>query len=423
MQDVAGGGTQMVMTSNTTTPTGTILERVEALRDVIREGGDEAQQLRRLPQHTVDALIDAGLFRATLPKALGGEDLSSMQTVEMIEAVSAIDASVGWNLMLGSEINAMAAGGMDPVLAKEVYLDNPRVVMCGGGGPGTQPSYAKRDPDGDGYRVWGQSTFISGCHNATWFFQAAPLLDDAGDVAKDANGAPIVKMWFLHRDQWEIIDTWDVAALRGSGSHDVRVVGGHVPEKFADVGLVTFPAHYDNPVFRMPVPLRLSYNKAAVSLGIAKGVLTEFDNLARTKVPMLSTTTLKDRPIAQYRYGHAMAVYRSARAYLMEAMTEIEDELHAGAPWPGAATTQNARLACTYAANACMELVDSVTNAAGTSAIYMANPLERKLRDAHGAATHRWTSHQLFTDLGRIFLGGDPGPEFDGSNSQSPRPS
>jgi alkylation response protein AidB-like acyl-CoA dehydrogenase len=414
------------MTTDTTIPPprlveGTALERVAALHDVIARGGDEAQRLRHLAEETVDALIDAGLFRFTLPHELGGENASVAETIDVLEAVAAIDGSVGWNLMLGSEINAMAAGGMDPELAREVYLDNPRVVMCGGGGPGTQPSYAKRDPDGDGYRLWAQSTFISGCHNATWCFQAAPLLDDDGEVALDAHGVPVFKMWFLHRDQWEIVDTWDVAGLRGSGSHDVRTVGGHVPEKFAGVGLVTFPPHYENPVFRIPVPLRLAYNKAAVALGVCKGALDEFVTLANSKTPLMSSSLLRERPIAQHRFGEGTAMYRAARSYLMDAMHDVEEELRAGAPWPGAATTQNARLACTHVANACMQVVDSITNAAGTSAIYMANPLERKLRDAHACATHRWVAHPLYGELGRIYLGGEPSVEFDGSNSQSPR--
>ena len=76
------------------------------------------------------------------------------------------------------------------------------------------------------------------------------------------NGVPTVKLWMLHRDQWEILDTWDVAGLRGSGSHDVVTEGGLVPARFADVDLVTVPPLYENPVFRIPVPLRLAYNKA-----------------------------------------------------------------------------------------------------------------------------------------------------------------
>jgi alkylation response protein AidB-like acyl-CoA dehydrogenase len=111
------------------------LERVAGLIDVIRDGGDRAQELRRLAPETVDALVDAGMFRFTLPSELGGENASVGETIEVLEAIAKVDASVGWNVLLGSEINAMAAGGMPKELAREVYLDNPNVIMCGGGGP------------------------------------------------------------------------------------------------------------------------------------------------------------------------------------------------------------------------------------------------------------------------------------------------
>ena len=183
---VAGSGQ-----TNAEAPRGSLLERVDKLRDVIRAGGDEAQLLRRCPTPTIEALIDEGLFRFAIPRELGGEDASVGETIEVLEAISAIDASVGWNVMLGSEINAMAAGGMAKDLAKEVYLDNPRVIMCGGGGPGTLPSKAVEQSDGS-YRVWGQATFISGCHNATWCFMIAPVVED--DSVKIVNGAPVMKL-------------------------------------------------------------------------------------------------------------------------------------------------------------------------------------------------------------------------------------
>ena len=102
-------------------------------------------------------------------------------------------------------------------------------------------------------------------------------------------------------------------------------------------------------------------------------------------------------------------------------MQDVEDELNAGAPAPGAETTINARLACTHGANICMQLVDSLHNAAGTSAMRSHSPLERKLRDAHGCATHRWVSHPLYQDLGSIFLGNEPDPEFTGQGGPAPK--
>jgi hypothetical protein len=40
--------------------------------------------------------------------------------------------------------------------------------------------------------------------------------------------------------------------------------------------------------------------------------------------------------------------------------------------------------------------------------------LERKLRDAHGTASHRWIAHPLYEDLGSILLGNEPSLEFAG---------
>ncbi len=389
--------------------TGSALERVATVAEVIRQGGDRAQELRRLDQETADTLIDHGFFRFTLPTELGGENASICETIAVLEAIAAIDGSVGWNVMIGSEINAMAAGGMPTDLAREVYLDNPRVIMCGGGGPGTMPSRAEKQADG-GYRIWGESPFISGCHNAEWCFMAAPIFEDGKPV--DPHSMP--RMWFLHKSEYSIVDTWDVAGLRGSGSHTVRAEGALVPPKWVSVELVKLPALYPNPVYRVPVPLRLSYNKAAVALGVARGALDAFVDLANNKTPMLSPSKLKDRPIAQYRMGECEAKLRAARAFVFDAMHAIEVELEGGAERPSPETTKIARLACTYAANACMEVVDTIHNTAGTSASYMKNPLERKLRDAHGCASHRWVSHPLYQDLGSIFLGQEPSPEFAG---------
>ena len=388
------------------------LDKIEQLRTDILKAGEEAQELRKLPDWVVEKLIDEGFFRFALPTELGGENASSMETIEILEHMATIDASVAWNVMLGSEINAMAAGGMDTNIAKEVYLDNPRVVMCGGGGPGSTPPRAERQDDGS-VRVWGQTTFISGCHNADFCFIGAPLIRD-GEPETDDTGMPIFKLWFLPRDQWEIVRTWDVAGLRGSGSDDVKAEGGVVPARWAGVDLWAVPAHYPNPVYRIPVALRLAYNKAAIALGVARGALETFADIAQNKIPMLSSSSLAGRPIAQYRMGMAEARYQSCRAWLMQTMEAVEDELTGNDQLPGARTTQDARLACVHAANECMEVVDSLHNAAGTTGMRMYSPLERKLRDAHGSASHRWVAHPLYGDLGAILLGNEPGPEFAG---------
>ena len=197
------------------------------------------------------------------------------------------------------------------------------------------PSRAVAQPDGS-YRIWGHTTFISGCHNATWCFMVAPVFD--GDEVRLTDGVPTVKLWMLHRDEWEILDTWDVAGLRGSGSHDVVTEGGLVPERFADVDLVTVPPLYENPVYRIPVPLRLAYNKAAVAIGVARGALDEFAVLANAKTPMLIQHGTADANIPTEQSVDFAAALSEVLGAENVTLQLLEGAAHAG---PEFTTTEN----------------------------------------------------------------------------------
>ena len=82
-----------------------LLDRVNELKEDILTGGDEAQQIRRLPDETVKVLVEKGLFRFALPKELGGDDATICETIEVLEAIAAIDGSVAWNVMILSLIH------------------------------------------------------------------------------------------------------------------------------------------------------------------------------------------------------------------------------------------------------------------------------------------------------------------------------
>src|SRR3974390_2264975 len=73
-----------------------LLDAVQCLAPMIRERRAAFDTLRRLPDEVFDALADAGLFRLWLPKAVGGPELSPFEFMRVVEAVSAVDGSVGW---------------------------------------------------------------------------------------------------------------------------------------------------------------------------------------------------------------------------------------------------------------------------------------------------------------------------------------
>jgi alkylation response protein AidB-like acyl-CoA dehydrogenase len=388
-----------------------MLERIAAMKDTLKAAGDEAQQLRHLPAWASRAIADQGLYRYALPRELGGEDLQAREQIEIVEAVSAIDGSVGWCVQISSEINALVIRQMNPALAHEIF-DDWYALVCSGHGPANGPNPGRRaHQDGSGWRINYQGGFASGCNNATWhFLMGAMAVDEATDE-------PAGQVSFMvPRGEFEIVDTWDTAGMRGSGSHDVRMVDCYVPPEHLLPGRSLAPSDaWDNPTYRNPT--HAVYNKAAVALGVCRGALDSFIELAREKTPWRAGSLLADQELVQYRIGEAQAELLAARTFVLDTQDQLE--AHLGPPpaeggrleaqweyyWP-------ALLACVHAAQSCRKIVDMINNTAGTTGSRMDSPLERQVRDAHQAATHSLISYRTYQELGRTFVGYEPSPRM-----------
>ena len=72
-----------------------LLATVEGLRDVVAAGAEEGERLRTLPPATVRALADSGLFALKVPESLGGAEADPVTQLEVLEALTHIDASEG----------------------------------------------------------------------------------------------------------------------------------------------------------------------------------------------------------------------------------------------------------------------------------------------------------------------------------------
>ena len=111
-----------------------MLDRIAGIKESLRAAGDEAQGLRHLPAWASKEMADIGLYRYALPNELGGENLNARQQIEIIEAVAAIDGSVGWCVQISSEINALVIRQMSEALAIEIF-DDWYSLVCSGHGP------------------------------------------------------------------------------------------------------------------------------------------------------------------------------------------------------------------------------------------------------------------------------------------------
>src|SRR5215467_12744972 len=86
-----------------------LLAAVERVRPVLEANADEAEHLRTLPQAAWRALDDEGLFVLKAPRELGGLEADPLTQIEVYEAVSQIDTSAGWTLMIGTGAIALTA--------------------------------------------------------------------------------------------------------------------------------------------------------------------------------------------------------------------------------------------------------------------------------------------------------------------------
>ncbi len=372
------------------------LDNVRELAADIRSRAEEIERGRQVPADIIDTLRAAGVFRLCIPKGLGGREVPTLETLRVIEEIARADGSTAWVVMVGST-TALLAGYLDDGWAKQIYGDSPEVITAGV----TAPNGRARRVDG-GIEVTGRWQWGSGCHHANWLIGGSLLVDDAGEIVIDQNGAPHHLLPFFAADQVEIRDTWHVHGMAGSGSADFEVSRAFVPEgRWLRFG-VSQPRLKG--LYQFPLLGFLGLGVCSVSLGLARRAIDELVSLASEKVPVASNRTLANRAYVQSAVAEAEAAVRSARALLREAVETAWEAAAAGDPLTVDHRLQ-LRLATTNASRQSAKAVDLMYNAAGGSSVYNRCPLARIFRDMHVATQHIMVAPPTYELAGRVFLG------------------
>jgi alkylation response protein AidB-like acyl-CoA dehydrogenase len=378
------------------------ITRARELVPMLRECAAEADRDRRLPERAAQAMARAGLYRIAAPRWLGGAEAEPEEQIQTIETIAAAGGSVAWNLMIGIEVMGFAGAALPRDLASKLYAD-PDLIVSGSLNP-----VGVATPVSGGYRVKGQWPFASGCHNAAYFWGQCLVRDEGGNPPPA--GTPQLREALLSREEFEILDTWNVSGLRGSGSHDVLAKDVFVPDERMTAVLFE-PTEEKGTLFRLPPFTRLAYNKVGVSTGIARAAIDEFVTLASSHRRRTSGVALRERQDVQLAVAAAEVELRSARAFVLDAVGEVWSATAAGDE-PTSAQRALVHLACSNAAARCIRAVDLVCEVAGTMAILESGPLERWQRDVRVALHHITVSPQWNVNAGRALLGLPSGSLF-----------
>jgi alkylation response protein AidB-like acyl-CoA dehydrogenase len=263
------------------------VERARALAPLLRECGPDADRDRRLPARAAEAMRDAGLYRLSVAEPFGGLAADPETLVRTIEAVSWADSAAGWNLMIGLETAGIASGFISDEGGHAIWGERPDVVIAG-----ALRASARAVRKGDGWVVSGRWPFASGCHNAAWFWGGAMLFDEDDRPVMSERGLQRQKQFGIPMASMQILDTWDVAGLRGSGSHDVATEKTFVPDHMTTDVYGSRPRQ-PAPLFQYPLISRLCFTKVGVGTGITRAAIDTFIGLATEKTPYTATQLLR----------------------------------------------------------------------------------------------------------------------------------
>jgi alkylation response protein AidB-like acyl-CoA dehydrogenase len=195
---------------------------------------------------------------------------------------------------------------------------------------------------------------------------------DGDTPRRRADGAVVRRLNFVPMSAVRVLDTWYVGGLKGTNSNDLEVDDVFVPEEFGA---------YD--VEPPDLGLHLM-----VPLGIARGAMDAFVELARVKGPSkLGGTLFRDLGSVQRQVAAYEAALRAARCYALASLKEVDARAAAGAPH-STADREAFLMAAHHAAQTSLEVVDGLHRAAGSAAIFTASPLLRCLQDIHVAVAH-----------------------------------
>ena len=308
----------------------------------------------------------------------------------MIEELAYVDVSTAWATMIGNGCAGMAGGWLPDEGARRVFgaAGEAGLLPLIAGQP--QPRGVGRPVPG-GYVVSGRWGFSSGIVHAGWVIGGFPAPEDPA----------VVMVFVAPKDDADVIDTWHVAGLQGTGSLDFRLSDVFVPASMTYVR--GGQAFRGGALFRQPGHLFVDNEVPPLAVGLARRALSEMAELAGQTARFPGGATLQERAVFHRELGRAWARVRAARAVHREAISSAWAATLTGAEVPARLLT-DAATASVYTVETCAEVVADLFRYGGGRALSLTSRLQRHLRDALAARQHVSVSEEHYETAGRELL-------------------
>jgi alkylation response protein AidB-like acyl-CoA dehydrogenase len=375
-----------------------LVARVESLAPLLRKNGVRAEQDRRLPEETIEALADAGVFKLRTPRRFGGYEADTRTLADVATALGRADGATAWTASVYWIPTWMA--GMFPEAVQEEVFATPDVRICG-----TLSPSAMAVPADGGIVVNGRWGFISGALHSHWQEIIAVLVGGEGE--------PMPVMALVPTSELQIVDDWHTSGLRGTGSVSTVAQDLFVPaERFLPLPVVLQgrgPDPAGPAMYRAPLLPVASASSVGTVLGLARAAGETFlERLPDRKITYTGYDKQADAPLTHRQVAEAELKTDEAEFHVHRLTAQVDDKCAAGAPWT-VAERARARADMGAACRLAKEAVGILAGASGGSSVYEDVPIQRIARDVQAVNLHALMNPDTNTELyGRILCGLGP---------------
>jgi 3-hydroxy-9,10-secoandrosta-1,3,5(10)-triene-9,17-dione monooxygenase len=378
-----------------------LLDRARALVPLLRENALRTEQDRRMAPENLAALAEAGIFRLTLPRSLGGYEAPVGVQVAVLAELARGCGSTSWVASVYSVGTWLVALFPDEA-QDEVFATTDVLVTVV-----ATPS-AVATPVAGGYRVTGRWAFSTGCIDAHWAF--------VGALEEGVDGPGAHRVLLIPYTELRIHDDWRVTGLAGTGSNSVSADGVFVPARRVLALQEQLAARYERPnrnselpLYRIPRAPLIAANSLGAPLGLGLGALDAFlERLPGRGITFTGYTDQREAPVTHLQVGEAAMILDSARFHARRCAELVDRKAAAGEEY-SVEERALVRMDLGWVTELARRATAILQEASGATAIHEEVPIQRIARDIQALALHGILNPKTNLELyGRVLCGLEP---------------
>ena len=371
-----------------------LLEKARQIRDEVAKVALETEERGNLSEDIVKKLCEAGFFSAMTPSEFGGQEMPLDVVFDICDYIAQGCVSTAWVTCLVSIHNWMV--GLFPLEGqKEVFGANSYQLVSA-----TFSPKGKAFKVEGGYILSGRWPFITGVKHDSWVIVGAMYLPNSKDEK------PVPKVFILPQKQVEILDTWYVSGMKGTGSNDIKVNEIFVPEyrvaNLKDLLNGNSPGSkvLKSGNFQWCLAPVTAISGTAPAIGAAKRVV----QIYKDKLQSFLNNNVEIRQTALVRFSDITTRLEAVELLAKKSVEEMMLKTENG----GLCLEDRAkyRVRCTLVVKECKAIVNEVLDVMGSRAHYLTEEIQRFARDITMIYSHIMLDFDGANEVyGRLQLG------------------